>query len=168
MNIRMMDAPITVLTGVGKSFIVAELGASLLQSVAIPAVAVHATDLLHGSLGLLARGGNLIAVSHSGRTAEVLAALSSVHFDSVGGVFVHRVLITNGEPASKRIADETITYSIEQDGSIHGTIPTKSVAAQLGIINGWVEDIANTRSLAELHRNHPAGDLAGVYRRSLV
>ena len=163
-----MDAPMTVLTGVGKSYIVAQLGASLLQSVSVPAVAVHATDLLHGSLGLLARGGNLIAVSHSGRTAEVLAALSSVHRDSVGGVFVRRIMITGGDVPSARIADETFGYDIDRDGSIHGTIPTKSVAAQLHIINDWVEDIANLNTTDMLHRNHPAGDLAGVYRKGLL
>lgn len=163
-----LRAPIVVLTGVGKSGIVAELGASLLQSVGIPAVYVHATDLLHGSLGLLRRGGTIIGISHSGNTAETLDALHSASMmtESVAGVFIKTHLITG---APEAVISENAPhyfvhwYGIDKDGSIRGTIPTKSVAAQLDIINEWVCTIADSRTLDDVAAYHPNGALGEAY-----
>ena len=167
---------IVILTGVGKSAIVAELGASLLASVGVRAVAVHATDLLHGSLGLLREGGTLIAITHSGRTPEILAALHAARqlHDSVRGIFVRTTAITGCSDNDDYTALSRVCgnisgqglygYTIPFDGSNHGTIPILSVQHQLSFINDWVVQIANSMTPDELQAYHPSGALAGRYQ----
>src|SRR5690606_3483063 len=65
-------------TGVGKPEHVARYGASLLASTGTPATFLHATETVHGSAGQVVPGDVVIAISNSGTTAELLAAVATV------------------------------------------------------------------------------------------
>lgn len=145
----------TVLTGVGKSYIVAQLGASLLQSVGCNATAIHATDMLHGGLNI--KPDVIITISHSGETAETLAVMDFI-CDAVS------VAITGGLDSQLSFASsKTLHYDIERDGSKHGTIPANSVLEQVKILNEIVCALADEMTKEELAAGHPGGSLGKVY-----
>lgn len=64
-----------IVSGVGKSGLVARKIAASLTCVGSPAVFLHPTDALHGDIGLLNSHDKVIFVSHSGQTHELLAWL---------------------------------------------------------------------------------------------
>jgi arabinose-5-phosphate isomerase len=67
-----------VVTGVGKSGLVARKVASTLASTGTPAVFLHPVEGAHGDLGMLVRGDTLLAVSRSGESEEIVRLLPAV------------------------------------------------------------------------------------------
>lgn len=159
---------VVTFTGVGKSFGVAQLGASLMQSVGYHASAVHTTDLLHGSLGGVAQIEHnvVIFISHSGKTSEVLSALSAIEQYATGKVITAAVTGNRQSELAER-CNIALDYRISADGSNHGTIPTVSVAVQLAIINTLVCDVANLLTAEQLGSYHPGGALHDRYEEKI-
>lgn len=156
-----------VLTGIGKSFNVACLGASLLQTVGCPAQAVHATDLLHGGFGIFAAGSTatLVVLSHSGRTREIIDVVDHVRTLQVHGRIIRVVAITtlSSDNVLATRTQHLLRYATRADGSRHGTIPSVSTTAQLAWLNVIACEEANRQSVDTLALGHPAGNLATVY-----
>ncbi|MBA2605261.1 MAG: SIS domain-containing protein, partial [Acidobacteria bacterium] len=67
-----------IVTGVGKSGIIAQKIAQTLTSTGTVAIYVHPSDALHGSLGVITAGDVLIALSNSGETDEILLLLPTL------------------------------------------------------------------------------------------
>ena len=67
-----------VLTGVGKSGIIARKVASTMMSIGTPAVFMHPVDGLHGDLGSIMADDAVIVFSNSGRTKEILDLIPSL------------------------------------------------------------------------------------------
>src|SRR5438309_8483745 len=66
-----------VVTGMGKSGLVARKIAATLSSTGTPALYLHPAEALHGDLGMLVRGDVVIALSASGETEEILRLLAT-------------------------------------------------------------------------------------------
>ena len=156
-----------VLTGVGKSFDVAKLGASLLQTVGKPAIAIHATDLMHGGFGVLNAGctSTLVLLSNSGRTREILDIVTHVRELRVHGRIIRMVAIT-GSLTDNTLAERVrhnLRYTASYDGSRHGTIPSVSTTAQLAWLNVIACAEADVQSAETLSLGHPSGTIASHY-----
>src|SRR5438128_7125263 len=67
-----------VVTGMGKSGLVARKIAATLSSTGTPALFMHPVEALHGDLGMLAKGDVVIALSSSGETEEILQLLATI------------------------------------------------------------------------------------------
>src|SRR5262250_1225870 len=67
-----------VVTGMGKSGIIARKIAATLSSTGSPALYLHPVEALHGDLGMVVRGDVVLALSASGETEEILALLATV------------------------------------------------------------------------------------------
>ena len=67
-----------VVTGIGKSGLVARKIAATLSSTGTPALFMHPVEALHGDLGMLARGDVVVALSASGETEELLQLLATI------------------------------------------------------------------------------------------
>ncbi|HEY6377389.1 MAG TPA: KpsF/GutQ family sugar-phosphate isomerase, partial [Edaphobacter sp.] len=78
-----------IVTGIGKSGIIARKIAATLRSTGTPAHYLHPADAIHGDLGMLSRGDTVLALSASGETEELLRLL----------------------PLLKRLADKLITLT---------------------------------------------------------
>ena len=63
----------TILTGIGKSAIVAQKIAATLNSTGTPSVFMHAADAIHGDLGIVQPEDVVICLSKSGDTPEIKA-----------------------------------------------------------------------------------------------
>src|ERR1700690_2762079 len=67
-----------VVTGMGKSGLIARKIAATLSSTGSPALYMHPVDALHGDLGMIVRGDIVLALSASGETEEILALLATI------------------------------------------------------------------------------------------
>ena len=67
-----------VVTGMGKSGIIARKIAATLNSIGTPALFMHPVEALHGDLGMVVRGDVVLALSASGETEEILRLLATL------------------------------------------------------------------------------------------
>src|SRR2546423_2880075 len=67
-----------VVTGMGKSGLIARKIAATLSSTGTPALYLHPVEALHGDLGMVVRGDMVLALSASGETEEILALLATI------------------------------------------------------------------------------------------
>ncbi len=67
-----------VVTGMGKSGLIARKIAATLSSTGTPALYLHPVDAMHGDLGMVVRGDVVVALSASGETEEILALLATI------------------------------------------------------------------------------------------
>src|ERR1700720_995369 len=67
-----------VVTGMGKSGLIARKIAATLSSTGTPSLFMHPVEALHGDLGMLAHGDVVIALSASGETDEILQLLATI------------------------------------------------------------------------------------------
>jgi arabinose-5-phosphate isomerase len=149
-------------TGVGKPEHVARYAASLLASTGTPATFLHATEAVHGSAGQVAPGDVVIAISNSGETAELRAAVECVR-----GMGARVIAVTGGTGSwLARSADATLDAGVSREGGPLGLAPRASVAAEaivLAALSAALErESGFTR--AEYRRRHPAGRLGELSR----
>src|ERR671936_618652 len=67
-----------VVTGMGKSGIVARKIAATLSSTGTPALFLHPAEAVHGDLGMIVAGDLVVALSSSGETEEILRLLATI------------------------------------------------------------------------------------------
>ena len=67
-----------VVTGMGKSGLIARKIAATLSSTGTPALYLHPVEALHGDLGMIVRGDVVVALSASGETGEILELLATI------------------------------------------------------------------------------------------
>jgi arabinose-5-phosphate isomerase len=150
-------------TGVGKPEHVARYGAALLASIGTPASFLHATETLHGSAGQVVRGDVVIAISNSGETRELIAALGAVKARGA------EVLAITGAPRSSlaQLAALVLDAGVAEEGGGLGLAPRASAAAQLVVVAALSAALERARGLtrAEYAAHHPAGAL-GTRSRS--
>jgi arabinose-5-phosphate isomerase len=149
-------------SGVGKPEHVARYAASLLASTGTPATFLHATEAVHGSVGQLEPGDVLVAISNSGTTGELLAAVEAAR--GLGA----RVLAVTGslESPLARLADAVLEAGVLREGGPLGLAPRASVAAELLVLASLSAALEREVGLtrAEYHRRHPAGKLGDLSR----
>ena len=149
-------------TGVGKPEHLARYAASLLASTGTPATFLHATEAVHGSAGQIAPGDVLIAISNSGGTTELLAAVAAAR--EMGA----RVIAVTGglDSALARASDVTLDAGVAREGGPLGLAPRASAAAELLVLAALAAGSESAVGLtrAEYHRRHPAGALGSRSR----
>lgn len=146
-----------VVTGLGKSGAIGRKLASTLASTGTPALFVHATEALHGDLGMVARGDVLLAISYSGRSDELLGMLPVVR-----GMDVPVIALT-GNLASylARQCDVALDTSVEKEACPLNLAPTSSTTAALALGDAIAVCLMETRGFAapDFARFHPGGAL---------
>jgi arabinose-5-phosphate isomerase len=144
-------------TGIGKPEHVASYAASLLSSTGTPATFLHGTEVVHGSAGQVVAGDVVIAVSNSGETPELRAAVECVR--GLGA----RVVAVTGSPGAwlGRHADVVLEAGVAREGGGLGLAPRASVAAELLVLAALSALLEEGRdfSRAEYHARHPSGEL---------
>lgn len=149
-------------TGVGKPEHVAHYAASLLSSTGTPATFLHATEAVHGSAGQLVAGDVVIAISNSGNTAELRAAVEAAR-----GMGARIIGVTGGADSWLATeADVWLDAGVEREGGGLGLAPRASVAAEILVLAALAAALERAAGLdrAEYHRRHPAGNLGRLSR----
>jgi len=149
-------------TGVGKPEHVARYAASLFASTGTPTTFLHATEAVHGSAGQVVAGDVVVAISNSGETAELRAAVECVRGSGA------RVIAVTGGVGSwlAGAADAVLDAGVAREGGPLGLAPRASVAAEMLVLaalsDALERDCGFTR--AEYNRCHPAGRLGHLSR----
>jgi sugar/nucleoside kinase (ribokinase family)/D-arabinose 5-phosphate isomerase GutQ len=145
------------LTGVGKCAYVAAYAAALLSSTGTPSVELDALECTHGSAGQIRAGDVVIAVSNSGRTAELLDAVGAAR--QMGA----HVIALSASPDSPlgRAADVALVARVTQEGDPIGLAPRASTLAQILVLAALSVELQVRKGMdrAEYHRRHPGGSL---------
>jgi arabinose-5-phosphate isomerase len=146
-----------VVTGVGKSAIIANKIADTMTSTGTVAVFVHSSDALHGSLGIITAGDVVIALSNSGETDELLAVLPSIKHRQVSVISI----VGNLNSTLARQSDVVLDASVDQEACPHNLAPTTSTTVALAIGDALAMTLSNLKNVTEddFAANHPAGRL---------
>ena len=152
-----------VVTGMGKSGLVAKKISATLSSTGTPSFFLHPAEAIHGDLGNLVRGDVLIALSYSGETVEILRLLDTVKRLGVPLISLTGNLDSNLSKAS----DVTIDVGIPQEACPLGLAPTASTTVQLAMGDALAMELLSLRGFGEedFAQLHPGGNLAVRLRR---
>jgi arabinose-5-phosphate isomerase len=118
-----------VVTGMGKSGIIAQKISATLASTGTPSLYLHPADATHGDLGRIVKGDALLAVSNSGDTGELLALVPWLK--RLGAKVV--ALTGSSGSALAQAADVHIDVGVRSEACPLGLAPTASTTAALAM-----------------------------------
>jgi arabinose-5-phosphate isomerase len=146
-----------VVTGMGKSGIVARKIAATLTSTGTPALFLHPAEALHGDLGMLVEGDVVLALSNSGETEELLRLLETIR--RLGAYLV----ALSGRPGSTlaQAADAALDTSVPDEGCPIGLVPMASTTTALAMGDALSTALMIRKGFSEedFARFHPGGRL---------
>lgn len=118
-----------VVTGMGKSGIIAQKIAATLSSTGSPALFLHPAEAVHGDLGMLAKGDVVIALSASGETEEILRLLANIK--RIGDALI--TFCCNTQSTLALASDITLDCSVPAEACGMGLAPTASTTSMLAL-----------------------------------
>ena len=141
-----------VVTGMGKSGIVAQKIAATLSSTGTPSLFMHPAEALHGDLGMVAKGDVIIMLSASGETEEMLKLLATIK--RVGDALI--TFTCSMKSTLAQAADVALDCSVAQEACTLGLAPTASTTTMLALGDALAMALAERRgfkaeNFAELH-----------------
>lgn len=116
-----------IVTGIGKSGIIAQKIVATLNSTGTPAIFLHSADSVHGDLGIIQRGDVVICISKSGDTFELIQLLLAINQFGVKVISI----VGDADSKLKDLSDVVIDVSIEQEACPYNLAPTTSTTAAL-------------------------------------
>ncbi len=146
-----------VVTGIGKSGIIAQKIAQTLTSTGTVAIFLHPSDALHGSLGIITGGDVVIALSNSGETDEILLLLPALKARKVCLISI----VGNVNSTLARQSDVVLDASVDQEACPLNLAPTCSTTVALAIGDALAMTLMEAKNLTaeDFAANHPAGRL---------
>ncbi|HKV74771.1 MAG TPA: KpsF/GutQ family sugar-phosphate isomerase [Gemmatimonadales bacterium] len=118
-----------IVSGVGKSGLIARKIAATLTSTGTPATYLHPVDSLHGDLGMVGRDDVAIVLSKSGESDELAGLLAALE-----RLAVPVIAITGGEQSMlSRLARVTLDGSVTEEACPHDLAPTTSTTVALAL-----------------------------------
>jgi arabinose-5-phosphate isomerase len=156
-NLLLNCAGKVVVTGVGKSAIIANKIADTMTGTGTVAIFVHSSDALHGSLGVIVKGDVVIALSNSGETDELLAVLPSIKQRQVKIISI----VGNLNSTLARQSEVVLNASVDKELCPHNLAPTASTTVALAIGDALAMTLSALKNQTEddFAANHPAGRL---------
>jgi arabinose-5-phosphate isomerase len=172
-----------VVTGMGKSGLIARKIAATLSSTGTPALYLHPVEALHGDLGMVVRGDLVLALSASGETEEILALLATIKRLQVPLVAMTGDPIDADNSSSSKkpngkgkknkpfaadikstlaaAADVALDCSIAKEACALGLAPTASTTTMLALGDALAVTLSNKRGFKEedFANLHPGGKL---------
>ena len=160
-----------VVTGMGKSGLIARKIAATLSSTGSPALYLHPVDALHGDLGMIVRGDVVLALSASGETEEILLLLATIKRLLVPLITLTCDDLSEGLAGEGRrsarvstlaaAADVALDCSISKEACSLGLAPTASTTSMLALGDALAVTLSDKRGFKEedFANLHPGGRL---------
>lgn len=146
-----------VVSGIGKSAIIASKMVATFNSTGTPALFMHAADAIHGDLGMIRRDDVVILISNSGNTPEikVLAPL----IKSGGNLLIAMTGVKDSFLAQQ--ADYFLSTAVPKEACPHNLAPTSSTTAQLALGDALAVVLLEMKGFTatDFARYHPGGAL---------
>ncbi len=146
-----------VLSGIGKSAIVAQKITATLNSTGSPALFMHAADAIHGDLGIIQQHDIVILLSKSGNSPEIKELVP--YLKKMGNKII--ALVSNLHSALAHDADIVLHVPVEREADPNNLAPTASTTAQMAMGDALAVSLLMARGFTEkdFARFHPGGNL---------
>jgi arabinose-5-phosphate isomerase len=146
-----------VITGVGKSALIAGKIVATLNSTGTPAIFMHAGDAVHGDLGIIQKDDIIICISNSGNTAEIKVLIPFIRMS--GNKLI--AMVGNRDSYLARQADFIIETTIEKEACPNNLAPTSSTTAQIVMGDALAVSLLECRGFttSDFAKYHPGGAL---------
>ncbi len=168
-----------VVTGMGKSGLIARKIAATLSSTGTPALYLHPVEALHGDLGMVVRGDVVLALSASGETEEILQLLATIKRLQVPLIAMtgDEIWGSSQSPAATppeadrsvrptrstlaAAADVALDCSVDKEACTLGLAPTASTTTMLALGDALAVTLSEKRGFKEedFANLHPGGKL---------
>ncbi|MGD0338439.1 MAG: KpsF/GutQ family sugar-phosphate isomerase [Bacteroidota bacterium] len=146
-----------IVTGMGKSGLIARKIVATMNSTGTPAIFVHPTDAIHGDLGIVSKDDVVIMISKSGETEELYQLIPL--FKRIGT----RLIAMVGNPNSRlgRNAEIVLDISVKEEACPHNLAPTSSTTATLVMGDALAVALLEQRNFTkeDFAMFHPGGNL---------
>lgn len=146
-----------VITGIGKSAIIAQKIVATLNSTGTPALFMHAADAIHGDLGTINKDDVIICISKSGNTPEIKVIVPLLK--QGGNTLI--ALVGNIDSFLAQQADYVLNTYVEKEACPNNLAPTSSTTAQLAMGDALAVCLLDCRdfSSSDFAKFHPGGAL---------
>ena len=146
-----------IITGIGKSAIIANKIVATLNSTGTPSVFMHAADAIHGDLGLILEDDVVICISKSGNTPEIKVLVPFIKNAK------NKLIAITGNDKSflAQQADFILNAYVAQEACPNNLAPTTSTTAQLVIGDALAVCLLELRGFSskDFAKYHPGGAL---------
>ena len=144
-----------IVTGMGKSGIIAHKLSATLSSTGTPAIFLHAAEAVHGDLGVVQTNDVVVALSYSGETDELIRLLEAIR--RIGA----KLIALTGVPDSTlgQAADLTLSCAVAEEACTMNLAPTASTTATLALGDALAMALSERKGFGEEHfaSLHPGG-----------
>lgn len=146
-----------VISGIGKSAIIASKIVATLNSTGTPAIFMHAADAIHGDLGTVQENDVVVCISKSGNTPEIKMLIPLLKRGK------NKLIAMTGNPESflAKQADFLLNTFVEKEACPNGLAPTTSTTAQLVMGDALAIVLLELKgfSSSDFAKYHPGGSL---------
>ncbi len=146
-----------VVTGIGKSGLIGQKIAATMTSTGTLAVYMHATDAIHGDLGMVTDQDVVLAITNSGQTDERLALIAPLR--QIGAKII--AMVGRTESRLAREADCVLRIEVDSEADHLNLAPTSSALVTLGLGDALAGTLSELRGFkpADYAKFHPGGAL---------
>lgn len=146
-----------IVTGIGKSAIIANKIVATLNSTGTPAIFMHAADAIHGDLGIIQPDDVVVCLSKSGNTPEIKVLIPLIR--NMGNKII--AIVSNAQSYLAQHADYILHAYVDAEACPNNLAPTSSTTAQLVIGDALAICLLKLRgfSAEDFARVHPGGSL---------
>ena len=146
-----------VVTGIGKSAIIANKIVATLNSTGSPAIFMHAADAVHGDLGMILKDDIVLCISKSGNTPEIKALIPLIK--SGGNTLIG--MVGNQDSYLAANSNLVLDTTVEKEACPNNLAPTTSTTAQLVMGDALAVCLLKRRNFSsnDFARYHPGGSL---------
>lgn len=146
-----------IISGIGKSAVIAQKIVATLNSTGSPAVFLHAADAIHGDLGIVQQEDVVIIISKSGESPEIKVLVPLIKN------FGNKLIAIVGNPASYlgKKADFILDTTVDQEACPNNLAPTTSTTAQLVMGDAIAICLMEEKgfNVSDFAKLHPGGAL---------
>lgn len=146
-----------VVSGIGKSAIIAQKIVATLNSTGTPSIFMHAADAIHGDLGMIQKEDMLLVISKSGDSPEIKVLVPLVK--NFGNVIIG--MVGNVQSYLAKHCDFLLNTTIQQEACPHNLAPTTSTTAQMVMGDALAVCLMEMKGFNSEHfaKFHPGGTL---------
>ncbi len=146
-----------VVSGIGKSAIIAQKIVATFNSTGTPSLFMHASEAIHGDLGMVQKGDIIIVISKSGNSPEIKSLVPLLN--RMGNILIGMTGNTTSYLAKKSLY--VIDTSVDSEADLNNLAPTNSTTAQLAMGDAIAVCLMEAKNFGvqDFAKFHPGGSL---------
>ncbi|MBC7890186.1 MAG: KpsF/GutQ family sugar-phosphate isomerase [Ferruginibacter sp.] len=146
-----------VVSGIGKSAIIAKKVVATLNSTGTPAAFLHAADAIHGDLGMVQQDDIIIVISKSGDSPEIKVLVPLIK--NFGNILIS--IVGNTDSFLAKQSEIVLNTTVDQEACLNNLAPTSSTTAQMVMGDALAVCLMEMKGFgtADFAKFHPGGAL---------